>query len=143
MSTVYIGLGSNLGNRQKNIYDALEHLEKNNIKVLRQSTIIETEPMGGPPQDHYLNAVIKVDTNHYPQELLRILKSIEKQLGRIKTVADGPRLIDLDILLFDDIQMNTPHLTIPHPRMFERDFVLKPLTEIAPEYTNSSVHARN
>jgi len=102
MSTVYLGLGSNLGDRLDNIEQAVASLEDNGILILKQSTIIETEPVGGPPQEKFLNAVVQALTDLAPDKLLTVLKSIEKQQGRVKTVANGPRPIDLDILLYDD-----------------------------------------
>ena len=106
-------------------------LKQHNMKVLKSASIIETDPVGGPKQDKFLNSVIKVQTELEPKELLKVLKNIENQLGRVKTIQDGPRPIDLDILLYDDLKLNTPSLIIPHPRMLERDFVLIPLKEIA------------
>lgn len=140
MPTVYLGLGSNLGDRQKNINQAISSLEDNGIRVLKQSSVIETDPVGGPPQGKFLNAVVKADTGLPPDKLLAVLKSIEKKQGRVKTVADGPRPIDLDILLYDDIQWNTDDLVIPHPRMLERDFVLIPLTQIEPQLVQRLLH---
>ncbi len=131
MATVYIGIGSNLGDRQKNIDDALDMLKKYNITVNRISSIIETDPIGGPVQDKFLNAVAKLTTELDPHTLLEKLNTIEKNLGRKRTILNGPRTIDLDILLYDNISLTTNNLVIPHPRMFKRDFVLKPLREIA------------
>ena len=138
MSTVYLGIGSNLGDRKKNIEDALLYLETEGIDVIRCSSIIETNAVGGPPQPKFLNAVAFCETDHSPQEFLKVLLTIEKNLGRERTVTNGPRTIDLDILLFDDLSISTPELTIPHPRMFKRDFVMTPLKEIAPELISLS-----
>ena len=132
MSTVYLGLGSNLGNRQENILRALHLLEEAGIPIQKRSTIIETDPIGGPIQGRFLNAVVKTETSYSPQTLLKKIKSIEKKLGRIKTIENGPRPIDIDILLYDDVEIKSEGLTIPHPRMFDRAFVLKPLKEIDP-----------
>ncbi len=132
MSIVYIGMGSNLGQREENIQKAISLLEKQN-KILKISTIIETDPVGGPPQGKFLNAVVKMETALEPLDLLKVLQNIEQQLGRVRTIPNAARTIDLDILLYDKISMQTPELTIPHPRMFEREFVLKPLKEIASE----------
>jgi len=134
MATVFLGIGSNLGDRYDNIRQSLSLLEENGVKVLRCSTIIETDPVDGPPQDKYLNAVIKCDTDLAPEQLLGSLQNIEKSLGRTRDLLNGPRTIDLDILLYDDMTMQTPSLTIPHPRMFQRDFVMEPLKEIAPDF---------
>ena len=143
MPIVYLALGSNLGDRQKNIASAIILLQKNQIQLLQSSSIIETEPVGGPAQGKFLNSVIKVHTEILPQELLRILQNIEQQLGRIKTVVNGPRTIDLDILLYGDSKINSPELTIPHPRMLERDFVMEPLKEINPSLADGLLYAHH
>ena len=141
MAIVYIGLGSNLGDRNKHIQSALKLLNKNRIHVLKVSSIIETKPEGGPPQGKFLNAAIKGETNWPPHELLNQLQAIEKKLGREKTVINGPRTIDLDILLYDRITLQSAQLTIPHPRMVQRKFVLDPLREIAPDLVKEMQHA--
>ena len=133
MSVVYVGVGSNLGNREENIEKAFLLMEKNGIKIFKRSLLIETDPMGGPVQGKFLNAVIEVETKLNPWELLETLQDIEKKIGRARTIVNGPRTIDLDILLYENVTLKTPKLTIPHPRMFEREFVLKPLLEIAPQ----------
>lgn len=134
MSRVYLGIGSNLGNRREYIRKAIALLKENKIKVRKKSRIIETLPVGGPKQGKFLNAVIEVKTELKPVELLRTLKGIERQLGRKKTVRFGPRPIDLDILFFDDLKIKTDNLEIPHPRIYDREFVLKPLSQIAPVF---------
>lgn len=141
VSSVYLGLGSNIGDRAYNIRAAIGLLKKHNIEVNKVSSIIETAPVGGPPQGHFLNGVAKVTTDHDPETLLEIIHQIEKDLGRIRTIVNGPRTIDIDILLFDDIEMNTKELTIPHPRMYKRSFVMIPLSEIAPHRTLKNSHA--
>lgn len=133
METVYLGLGSNLGNRQKNIEYAISELNNVGIKVERISSLIETDPIGGPPQKKFINAVIKATTALSPEDLLKRLKQIEKMLGHKKTVINGPRTIDIDILLYSRLKVSTPQLTIPHPRMFTRHFVMDPLKEIEPD----------
>ena len=131
MAVCYLGVGSNLGNRRKNIKKALDYLAKTKrIKIEKTSRIYETEPVGGPPQDKFLNAAIKIKTSLTPQLLLEVLKKIEKDLGRKNTVRWGAREIDLDILLYGNKVIKIKNLVIPHPRMFEREFVLKPLREI-------------
>ena len=142
MSIAYIGLGSNLGDRAGNIGQAIGLLQKNGINVLKTSAVIETAPVGGPPQNKFLNAVVKVATRLSPVELLDHCQAIEQKLGRVRTVANGPRTIDLDILLYDHLAMDTPQLKIPHPRMFERAFVLEPLKEIEPDLLEESLNAR-
>ena len=141
MPIVYLGLGSNLGDRRQNIQKALELLKENGVHLLKQSSVIETEPIGGPPQGKFLNAVIEVETQLSPQDLLTELKAIEKILGRVKTVHHGPRPIDIDILVYENIKIKTPKLTIPHPYMIEREFVMKPLREIAPHLAEELTHA--
>ncbi len=133
MAIVYLGIGSNLGNRALNIKKALSRLEDNKISVTKLSTVIETDPVGGPAQGKYLNAVLEAKTNLSPDPLRQLLKAIERELGRKRTVRNGPRTIDLDILLYNRETIKTDDLKIPHPRMLERDFVMTPLAEIAPE----------
>ena len=144
MAIVYLGIGSNLGNRRENIKIAKALLAENNITLIQCSSVIETTPVGGPPnQNNFLNGVLKIETNLPPQELLDILKVIETKLGRETAIRNGPRPIDLDILLYDQLKYQTSQLTIPHPRMFERDFVMKPLREIDPQLTEELTHAHH
>lgn len=136
MAIVYLGIGSNLGNREENIRRALEILkEHKDIQLIAVSTIIETDPMGGPPQGKFLNAAAKIETDLLPLDVLTQLKIIERRLGRVKTdELNMPRTLDLDILFYDDVVISEgKNLSIPHPRLAEREFVLKPLAEIAPE----------
>ena len=129
--TVYLGVGSNLGNREKNINTAVRKLQATKgIEVTKVSSLIETEPEGGPPQNRFLNGAIEIRTKLSPYELLKLLKRIEKELGRTPTVKKGPRTIDLDILTFGNEKLDSPHLKIPHPRMRKREFVMKPLREL-------------
>lgn len=141
MAIVYLGIGSNQGNRYQYIQKALCLLEAEGIVIQKISSIIETTPVGGPPQDDFLNAVLKIATSLTPQELLKVLKKIEHNLGREKTVCNGPRPMDLDILLYDHLKLQTPLLTIPHPRMWRRAFVVNPLKEIYPNCQNHFTHA--
>ena len=135
MVTAYIGIGSNIGDRQTNINKAIAHLRNSeNIKVIKVSSIYETEPMSGPLQPNYLNGVIEIETDFSPLDLLKHLNEIEIKLGRVRSVKFGPRIIDLDILLYGDMEINDEHLTIPHPRMHERDFVLRGLREVTKAY---------
>jgi len=133
MSTVYIGIGSNLGSREDNCRAAIRHLVDNGIKVLKLSSMIETEPWGVREQPKFINMAIEAETGLDPEELLRLLKKIEADIGRRPTVHWGPRLIDLDILLYDDLVLKTPDLEIPHPGIADRYFVLRPLADIAAE----------
>ncbi len=132
MATVYLALGSNLGDRAGYLRKAVEGLKAKGVQVRRISSVIETDPVGGPDQGKYLNAVLKADTSLSPEELLCLTASIEHRLGRVRTVPNAARRIDIDILLYEDVKLVSKRLVIPHPRMFERDFVMKPLIEIAP-----------
>ena len=135
MVTAYIAFGSNLGDRNKNIERAIAHLkELDGVVVKKMSSIYETGPIGGPSQEKFLNGVIEIETALLPDELLDRLKGIESRLGRVKTEENGPRPIDLDIILYQDIVIDGGRIKIPHPRMHERDFVLKGLNEIAPAF---------
>ena len=134
MTVVYIGLGSNLGDRGRNILSAIEKIGAIlGTQVTKVSTIIETVPVGGPPQGKFLNAVIEIQTNLTCRNLLTGLQSIEARLGRARGALNAPRTIDLDILLFGGQTIREDDLIVPHPRIQERDFVLGPLKEIAPE----------
>ena len=133
MSRVYIGIGSNLGNREENCKRAIELLPENGIRVAGCSSMIETEPWGVTDQPRFINMVIETETALGPEELLKALEKIERDVGRVPEVRWGPRAIDLDILLYNNLVMKTPDLEIPHPEIKERDFVLKPLAEIAPD----------
>jgi 2-amino-4-hydroxy-6-hydroxymethyldihydropteridine diphosphokinase len=136
LAVVFLGLGSNLGSRRENIHQALNRLQESGVSIQKVSTFIETAPVDIPPepvQGAFINAVAKAITDLSPQELIKTCQMIESELGRVRTVRNGPRTIDIDILLYDDLKINTPELTIPHPRMREREFVMKPLTEIAPD----------
>jgi len=139
--TAYIAIGSNLGDRQSFIERALQQLgEHSEIKVVQTSSVLETEPVGPGPQDQYLNAVLQIQTTLQPHPLLDFLIEIEHRLGRIRREKWGPRTIDLDILLFDDRVIDEQSLTIPHPRLQDRTFVLIPLCEIAPRMVHPLLH---
>ena len=131
MPIVYLGLGSNLGDREKNIREAVKLLEARGVRPLKISSIIETDPVGGPPQGSFLNAALKAETSLVPLDLLKAAQAVEAQLGRVRMVKNGPRTIDIDILRYDDLAMVTDQLVIPHPRMEARDFVMIPLNEIS------------
>ena len=132
MQTCFLGIGSNLGNRRKHIRLALEKISSlKNTKIVKLSKIIETDPVGGPSgQGKFLNAVVKIKTDLTPLKLLKQLQKIENEVGRRRTVRWGPRTIDLDILLFGDKVIERKELRVPHPRLMERDFVLKPLLSL-------------
>ncbi len=135
MPTVYLGLGANLGKRREMIDAALAQLAAHPaIRVRTVSSLIETEPVGGPPgQPDYLNGAAEIETDLEPAALLAELKRIEHDLGRRQGPRWGPRRIDLDILLYNRLVLDTPDLSIPHPRLRERRFVLEPLSGIAPD----------
>ncbi len=130
--TAYIGIGSNLGDRAANCRKAVDLLGRS-LRLVRMSSLYVTEPVGYEDQGEFVNAVVAVATTLTPDNLLGLCRSIEDGMGRIRTVRWGPRTIDLDILLYGDLISADPGLTIPHPRMTERRFVLAPLAEIAPE----------
>jgi 3-oxoacyl-[acyl-carrier protein] reductase len=134
----YIGLGSNLGNRQDYLDKAIEAFQEHAGMAVRQvSSYFETDPEGGPPdQPDFINAVAELETTLEPNELMQALLKIERDLGRVRREKNGPRTIDLDILLYDDVILDDPDLKIPHPRMHERGFVLEPIAEIAPDFVH-------
>jgi 2-amino-4-hydroxy-6-hydroxymethyldihydropteridine diphosphokinase len=138
MAIVYLGLGSNIGDREKNLRQAVRLLEQSGVKVTKMSGLYETEPVDYLDQPWFLNAVLEADTQLPAEKLLVVLRGIESQMGSKKAIAKGPRLIDLDILLYDHVTINTPELQIPHPRMLQRNFVLVPLAEIAPTLSHPS-----
>ncbi|MFC2040922.1 2-amino-4-hydroxy-6-hydroxymethyldihydropteridine diphosphokinase [Chloroflexota bacterium] len=129
---VYLGLGSNMGNRQANLDKALEILSQR-VRLGQVSSIYDTEPMGNTNQPRFLNLACQVSTRLAPAELLALAKGIERKLGRKTDTSNNPRPIDIDILFYGDQVFKTPELVIPHPRLSERAFVLVPLAEIAPD----------
>ena len=134
--TVYLSLGSNVGNREQNLRRACEALEADHVHVLKRSSIYETEPQDLAEQPWFINIALECETRYFPIQLLSVLQKIERKLGRVRgpsSIPSGPRTIDIDILLFGKAVMETPQLVIPHPRMLDRRFVLEPLVEIAPE----------
>lgn len=134
MARAYLSLGGNMGDREKNLNEALNMLESNPfIKVTEKSSIYETEPVGYIDQDIFLNRVIEIETDLEPNELLDFCQSIEQFLGRERLIRWGPRTIDIDILLYDELKCFDKKLTIPHPHMKEREFVMIPLAEIRPD----------
>jgi len=134
MSTAYIALGSNLGERTVNLKTALQRLaQTDRVAIDAVSAVFETAPVGGPEQGSYLNACAAIVTELSPTQLLLAMLDIEEKMGRVRDVHWGPRIIDLDLLLYGTTIMNTPLLELPHPRLSERDFVLVPLAAIAPD----------
>ncbi|MCD8198628.1 MAG: 2-amino-4-hydroxy-6-hydroxymethyldihydropteridine diphosphokinase [Phascolarctobacterium sp.] len=134
MSAVYIALGSNLGDREENLKTALKKLEEKGLEIIKVSSFFETEPYGVKNQPMFLNAACGVKTNLPPEGLLKLLLSIEQEMGRKRCRRWGERNIDLDLLFYDDIVLNTQDLILPHPDLQNRDFVLAPLMEIAPDF---------
>lgn len=132
MATACIGLGSNMADREAYLIKALFALEREPVTLRAVSPLYETAPVGGPPQDHFLNACASFETALPPTALLRRLQTVETSLGRKRLERWGPRTIDLDLLLYGEVLMRTPVLELPHPRLSERDFVLQPLSVIAP-----------
>lgn len=135
MARVFIGIGANKGDRLRTISRAVSRLgDVPEWALVQIATIVETEPVGGPPQGPYLNTVAEISTTQSPRELLTRLKQIERELGRTPAPTRwGPRVIDLDLLLYDERVIQEPDLVIPHPRMHERAFVLEPLAQLAPD----------
>ncbi|MDD3077479.1 MAG: 2-amino-4-hydroxy-6-hydroxymethyldihydropteridine diphosphokinase [Paludibacter sp.] len=138
MTKVYLGLGTNLGKKKQNLIRAISLLEKQAGRIISVSDFIESAPWGFESGNYFINAVIEIETNLLPLDLLKSSQSIEKQLGRTAKSTNGyaDRIIDIDILLYGDKVIDLPELKIPHPLIAERDFVLKPLLQIAPGILN-------
>ena len=133
MARAYLSLGSNIGDRARNIAGAIDGLRKRGVGVVRQSSLYETEPVDFLDQDWFLNSVAEIETELGAEELMRLLLAVERSMGRERRIPKGPRSIDIDVLLYGDTIVRSPELKIPHPRMTERRFVLAPLAEIAPD----------
>src|SRR4030042_2792233 len=133
LTVVFLGLGSNIGKKEANIKKALYLLSEIG-EVKKTSHLYLTEPVGIIKQDWFLNCAVQIETNMDPQKLLTALKSIERKLGRIKTVKNGPRTIDIDILFYGDRIVKKTHLVIPHPFLQDRLFVLQPMMDLAPSF---------
>ena len=133
MHKLFLSLGTNLGNKEQNLLDAIAEINKSVGTVMRQSTFISTDPVDFVSENTFLNAAVLVHTDLSPEECLNITQQIERNMGRTQKSINGrhfDRIIDIDILLYDDLHINSPRLTIPHPKMYERDFVMIPLKEI-------------
>ncbi len=133
MHQVYLSLGTNLGNRRENIREAIRKIEEQVGVVTRQSALYETKPWGFSTPNEFINACVLVETELVPRQLLEATQRIEKEMGRTLKSVDGAyhdRIIDIDILMYDDIKVDEPDLKLPHPLMEERDFVMMPLREI-------------
>ena len=133
MKRIYLGLGSNLGDRAENLRRAREILTASGIPILRQSSLYETEPQDLAHQPWFLNQVVEAETGLFPMSLLSRVLKIEKDLGRRRVIAKGPRILDIDILLYHRFVIDCAKLVVPHPRMHERRFVLAPMVELAPD----------
>jgi len=138
----FLSLGTNLGNRKKNLALACSLLEENGVGILRASSVYRTEPVDVPDQPWFYNQVVEVDAEYDPLALLNLVKAIEKKLKRVPASDKGPRTIDIDILLAGNTVIQSRRLIIPHPRMAERNFVLVPLREIAPHAVHPLLHKR-
>lgn len=136
---VYLALGSNLGDRRENLRQAVASLSPQMV-VKAKSRVYETPPWGFEDQPMFLNQAVKAETYLDPQPLIKHLKRLEIALGRRESFQNGPRLIDIDILFYDDLVLDTPLLTLPHPRLHERAFVLLPMLDIAPELVHPVTH---
>jgi len=132
VTKVYLSLGSNIGDRAGNISRAVAALASHGVRVTRESSLYETEPVDFREQDWFLNSVVEAETDLTPGEVMDALLRIERALGRQRLAPKGPRLIDMDIVLFGSSIVRTPELEVPHPRMAERRFVLVPFNEVAP-----------
>lgn len=133
MKVAYLGLGSNIGDREDHLQQALDRINSAAVRVRRVSSVYETAPRDVPNQPAFLNLVAEVESDLLPMSLLRRANAIERELGRQRVVVKGPRTVDIDILLYGTAIVRTPQLTIPHERMHERRFVLEPLAELAPD----------
>ena len=133
MKTVYLGLGSNIGDREANLREAIERMEAAGVQVVRRSSLYETEPREILDQPWFLNAAVEAATALFPLQLLACIRNIERAMGRRRVTPKGPRNIDIDVLFYGRTVVTTAELAVPHPRLAERRFVLEPLVEIAPE----------
>jgi 2-amino-4-hydroxy-6-hydroxymethyldihydropteridine diphosphokinase len=133
LKTAFLSLGSNLGDREALLKEALERLQAAGVRTVRRSSIHETEPQDFRDQPWFLNMAVQVETDLAPRALLGIIQKIEAEMGRQRSIPKGPRTIDIDILFYADQVISTPELEVPHPRLTERHFVLDPLSEIAPD----------
>jgi 2-amino-4-hydroxy-6-hydroxymethyldihydropteridine diphosphokinase len=139
VTRAYLALGSNLGERVGFLQRAVDELAAaDGVEVAAVSRVYETAPVGGPPQDAFLNAAVAVDTALEPRALLALAQRIENGADRVRAERWGPRTLDVDVLLYGDVVLDDPELTIPHPRMWQRGFVLAPLRDVAPELVDAT-----
>ena len=134
MHTLFIAVGTNLGERLENITTAITRLAESDIHVTKTSRVYETAPMYVEDQPRFLNMAVMAETTLDAEDILKVLKFLEEDIGRVKSIRNGPRLIDLDILYLDDKIIDEPHLQIPHIRIAERQFVLQPLLDLNPDW---------
>jgi 2-amino-4-hydroxy-6-hydroxymethyldihydropteridine diphosphokinase len=137
MTRAFLGLGSNVGDPRRYLREAVETLDDAGIGLRAVSPLYETEPVGGPDQGRYLNLVVELDTELTARELLGVCRRIESAAGRVRAERWGPRTLDVDVLWVDGVELDEPDLTVPHPRMWERRFVLAPLRDLAPDLVDS------
>jgi 2-amino-4-hydroxy-6-hydroxymethyldihydropteridine diphosphokinase len=137
---VYIAMGSNVGDRAAMLARAVEEMNRAGLRVLRESSLYATQPVGGPPQAWFLNAVVEAETGWMPLRVLHTLQKIERAMGRRRTVLRGPRTLDLDILFYGSSVIRSRELEVPHPRLPLRRFVLAPLAELAPTLSHPLLH---
>lgn len=136
MVKIFLGLGSNMGNRGQKLQTALTDLERWGVKILRSSSIYETSPVGKKDQPDFYNMVVRVKTDRSPEDLLTVISAVERSLGRERAEKWGPRTIDIDLLFYGDKVLDDPDLTVPHRHLADRKFVLVPLHEIAPDFVH-------
>jgi 2-amino-4-hydroxy-6-hydroxymethyldihydropteridine diphosphokinase len=139
---IFLGLGSNLGNREENLTNAIERIRNRIGVIISQSSVIQTAPWGVTDQPDYLNMVIEAETAHWPLRLIAEIMKIEQDMGRIRVQKWGSRIIDIDLLFFNDWYFYTPELIVPHPFICQREFVLKPLFEIAPDFIHPVIRKK-
>ena len=140
MKTVYLGLGSNVGDRERMLQAAIDRLQSAEFRITRVSSVYETEPQQRRNQRWFLNLAVEAETDLFPKQLLGRVARIEQQLGRRRMLANGPRTIDIDILFYGSFVVEAPDLKIPHPRFAERRFVLAPMVDLAPELRDPVTH---
>jgi 2-amino-4-hydroxy-6-hydroxymethyldihydropteridine diphosphokinase len=137
MTRAFLGLGSNVGDRQRYLREAVTTLEDAGIGLRAVSPVYETDPVGGPEQGRYLNLVVELDTDLTPRELLGVCRRTEAAAGRVRVEHWGPRTLDVDVLWIDGVELDEPDLVVPHPRMWDRRFVLAPLRDLAPDLVDA------
>lgn len=133
LKSAWLGLGSNLGQPREQLREACRRLEESGVQIVNRSAMLDTKPWGKTDQPDFVNQVLKVRTDLGPFELLSLINKIEDAMGRVRTIDWGPRLIDIDILFYEETVMDTPQLTLPHPYVHQRQFCLEPLCELEPE----------